>query len=232
MEPRAKGRKRKKRTEGRFDLMPHSVKLSGGYRALIGRPAIALLHDLMMQYTGTNNGRIVACERALRPLGWRSKGVIQRAVSDLVDHGLLIRTRQGSRPSKASLYALPWQDLDRHPDYDAGTAEAFAAMRRAYLSYVPSPVQKKPFPKRAGKNAIGPPPDGVESAAIAPPHGVEGLSVAPSHGAIRHLNGRPPTPSHGAYLDTPSARSNAESVSEGQKPRGGTRATRPRTQGA
>ena len=228
MEPRAKGRKRPSRTEGRFDLVPHSVKLAPGYRALTGRPAICLLHDLMMQYTGTNNGRIVACERALRPLGWRSKGVIQRAVSDLVDHGLLIRTRQGSRPSKASLYALPWRSLDRHPhdEYDPGTLEAFTKLRRIYLEFVPPQRPRKVCAPRAEKNASRPPLNGVEAEFTGPLNGVEGPLATPLDGPVMHLNGRPPTPFSGDCIDTPSARSAAQGDSKGGKPRGGPRAPR------
>ena len=63
--------------EGDMDMWK-SIKL---YRAL-GYPARALLIDIARQYTGSNNGRLVACARYLKPLGWNSNDTVSRALAN------------------------------------------------------------------------------------------------------------------------------------------------------
>ncbi len=98
---------------GRFTALPHNVIHSTEYRAL-SYSARSLLFDIAAQYNRTNNGKLVACEKYLKPLGWNSNGTISKAIKDLVASGLLIQTRQGMRPpySQAAWFALGWFSLD------------------------------------------------------------------------------------------------------------------------
>lgn len=98
---------------GRFTALPHYVIHSQEYRAL-SFSARSLLFDIAAQYNGTNNGKLVACEKYLKPLGWNSNGTISKAIKDLVASGLLIQTRQGMKPpySQAAWFAIGWFSLD------------------------------------------------------------------------------------------------------------------------
>ena len=97
--------------------MPHVVIDSPSYQAL-GFAARALLIDIARQYTGSNNGRLVACAKAMRPRGWNSNGTISRALVQLKATGLLIETRMGMRPNRAAWIALGWVSLDESNGLD------------------------------------------------------------------------------------------------------------------
>ena len=106
-----------KRDGARFLALPHVVIDSPSYQSL-GFAARALLIDIARQYTGTNNGRLVACAKAMRPRGWNSNGTITRALVELKETGLLIETRMGMRPNRAAWFALGWVSLDETSGLD------------------------------------------------------------------------------------------------------------------
>ena len=100
-----------KRDGDRHIAFPHVVIDSPSYRGL-GYAARALLLDMARQYTGSNNGRLVACNKYLKPLGWKSHDTVTRALGELKDANLLIETRMGMRPNRAAWFALGWYTLD------------------------------------------------------------------------------------------------------------------------
>jgi len=102
---------RSKRDGDRHIALPHVVIDSPSYRAL-GYAARALLIDIARQYTGSNNGRLVACDKYLKPMGWNSHDTVSRALVAIKDAGLLIETRMGMRPNRAAWFALGWYALD------------------------------------------------------------------------------------------------------------------------
>lgn len=101
----------KKRDSGRFIQLPCVVLESAAYRGL-NHAARSLLTDLAMQYVGDNNGALVACEKYLKPLGWKSNQSVTRALKELQDAKLIQQTRLGMRPNRAAWYALTWLALD------------------------------------------------------------------------------------------------------------------------
>lgn len=105
-----KGNK-EKRDGGGFVALPFVVIDSPSYQGL-GFAARALLIDIARQHTGSNNGRLVACAKAMRPRGWNSNGTVSRALKELQASGLLIQTRLGMKPNRAAWFALGWQSLD------------------------------------------------------------------------------------------------------------------------
>lgn len=126
--------------EGGFVAIPWSVLDSPAYAAL-SHPARSLLLELARQYTGNNNGRLLASAAYLSTRGWKSSDVIARAKLVLTDAGFIHQTVQGHRPNKASWYALTWQTLDRQSGLDHGAFESFrrGSFRTApLLSLVPS----------------------------------------------------------------------------------------------
>ena len=110
-------RSKEKRDGDRYIALPHVVIDSPSYRQL-GYAARALLIDIARQYTGSNNGRLVACTKYLKPMGWTSNDTITRAVGELKNAGLLIETRMGMRPNRAAWFALGWYTLDASDGMD------------------------------------------------------------------------------------------------------------------
>lgn len=108
-----KGRRKK----GRFGMFPKAVHDSQAYRSLSPRAAKLLL-DILMQYHGTNNGDLDASFHNLKPYGWGSKNNLHRAAMELLDSGLIYRTRKGGRNNTCSLYAITWKPIDecRHKE--------------------------------------------------------------------------------------------------------------------
>lgn len=100
-----------KRDGGAFVAIPLSVLQSRAYLDA-GPYARMLLIDLAMQYKGDNNGDLCAAWKVMQPRGWRSEETLQKAKRELLDQGLIVETRKGARPNKASLYALTWCALD------------------------------------------------------------------------------------------------------------------------
>ena len=104
-------RSKSKRDGSQYTALPHVVIDSPSYRAL-GYAARALLIDIARQYTGSHNGRLVACDKYLKPMGWNSHDTISRALTAIKEAGLLIETRMGMRPNRAAWFALGWYALD------------------------------------------------------------------------------------------------------------------------
>lgn len=102
---------RDKRDGGAFMTLPFSVLNSRAY--IDASPhARMLLFDLFLQYRGDNNGDLSACWKFMQARGWRSETTLTKAKRELIDAGLIVETRKGARPNKASLYAVTWCDLD------------------------------------------------------------------------------------------------------------------------
>ncbi len=187
---RAKWKAQKDKRDGQqFIAVPLVVLESPGYRAA-SHVARSLLMDLAMQYSGRNNGRLVACPKYLQPLGWRSNDTVVRGRRELLDLGLLVETRKGGFPNTASWYALTWQALD--------VSEGLDINPKLYRTgaYRVAPAQ----------NAPPVPHGGAGRTAIVPAGGVRPSIAAPSGGAIPAPPTPAPVPSGGAYLELPSAR--------------------------
>lgn len=170
--------------------IPWSVVDSPAYAGL-GHPSKALLLEIARQFVRDNNGRLLCSRAYLEPRGWRSADVIDRAKKELIEAGFLFETVKGHRPNKASWYAITWQTLDRHPDYDPGALGGFE--RGSY--------RKSPPPK----NVALCPSSGTGGAPIAPSGGTAGPLPAPSRGTMRKQFTPSPAPSPGHLLDKPSA---------------------------
>jgi hypothetical protein len=100
-----------KRDSGGFVALLHPLLDSAAYRSL-GYAARCLLTDIARQYKGHNNGCLVACDKYLKPLGWSSHQTISSSLKQLMEVGLIIRTRLGMKPNKAAWYALAWYEID------------------------------------------------------------------------------------------------------------------------
>lgn len=191
------------RVAGAFVALPLSVLDSPAYAAA-SHTDRALLIEIARQCVGDNNGRLLASRAYLAGRGWKSAGVIHRAVQNLLALNLIHQTVQGHRPNKASWFALTWRLLDPHPGYDPGAAATFE--RGSYLRAVAlQPVRRLP-PRRAGKNAGLCPMAGTEMPPIGPLEGQGQAAPVPLDGPVQAPTHAPPVPFKGHHLETPSAR--------------------------
>lgn len=101
----------------RFLALPHTVMDASAFLKL-SAPAVRLLLDIARQYSGTNNGKLVACSRYLATRGWKSHDTAQRARRELEAAGFIVQTRAGARPNRAAWFALTWAGLDWIPEMD------------------------------------------------------------------------------------------------------------------
>lgn len=132
---RNKGRKSGSgRDPGLFIALPWLVMDSPAYQCL-SMHARALLLEIARQYMHDNNGRLLCSRAYMLKRGWKSADMLAKAKRELLEGGFIHETVKGHRPNKASWYAVTWQTLDRHPDFDAGAAEGF--VRSAYRALVP-----------------------------------------------------------------------------------------------
>jgi hypothetical protein len=144
MSKRAQSRRGGGRDPGGFLALPWSVLDSSAYQSL-SMHARALLLEVARQYVRDNNGRLLASRAYMAQRGWNSVDMLTKAKRELLEGGFIFETVKGHRPNRASWYAITWQALDTHPDFDQGAAAAFR--RSAYLDGS-SPPMPKPRPSR------------------------------------------------------------------------------------
>ena len=123
------------RDGGQFAAIPHNVLNSHAYLSL-GAYAVKLLIDMLVQFRGSNNGDLCASFSVMQKRGWRSKETLQNAKKELIEACLIVETRKGMRPNKASLYAVTWHPLDTCGGKLDMSPQAFP--RGAYKQYQPT----------------------------------------------------------------------------------------------
>lgn len=102
---------------GLYAAIPHTVLDSVAFKGA-SHPAKALLHDLIRQHSGNNNGHLHLSFSWLEGRCWKSRDVIQRAKAELIGRGLLIQTRQGGLNIGASRFALTWLSISNFVGLD------------------------------------------------------------------------------------------------------------------
>jgi len=100
-----------KRDSGTFITLPLCVLNGAAYLGLSSHARMLLL-DLAAQYRGNNNGDLCAAFSMMKVRGWKSTHTLLAAKLALIEAGLIVETRKGACPSKASLYALTWHSID------------------------------------------------------------------------------------------------------------------------
>lgn len=103
----------------KFVAIPVPVLESPEYRALPDA-ARSLLIDLLMQFTGKNNGRVSTSFVAMQRYGWTSKSKLERAKAALLQAPFVLVTRRGRPPSTSEWVGVTWLplDFDRTMDVD------------------------------------------------------------------------------------------------------------------
>lgn len=70
--------------------------------------AVALFHHMLTKFNGGNNGNISATLSMMKHFGWSSSATLSSAMKELLEHGLIKKTRQGGMGAmkQCSLYAF------------------------------------------------------------------------------------------------------------------------------
>ena len=125
-----------KRPPGRFYTLPAVVLQSSAFVSLSAQ-AVKLLLDLLEQYRGDDNGRLICTWAHMHEKrGWKSRDTLNNARAELIAAGFLFETVKGRRPNRASWFALTFFALDPNDDYDA-SPQAFPYLAFADLPTVP-----------------------------------------------------------------------------------------------
>lgn len=88
-----------------------------------GYSARALLLELASQLRAKhgniyNNGDLTTAFSVLRLRGWNDQKTIRAAANELVEAGLIVKTRQGRKPNVCTLYALTWLPLNESTELE------------------------------------------------------------------------------------------------------------------
>lgn len=159
---------------GRFIALPHQV-IDTREQAALPHAARSLLILIARQYSGRNNGRLVATPKYLERYGWRSHNSTTRCLRQLSDAGLIIQTRIGTRPNRAAWYAITWQSLDHDREMD---------------------IEARQFRRFSGTPLS--PTTGIARTGIAPAMGIRTSPSIPTTGAMRADLGAALSPSRGS----------------------------------
>lgn len=101
---------RKKKKE-RFVGIPYYVVISEPW-ARLKAPEVKLLVDLLMQYSGRNNGMLSPSYTLMKERGW-AKSSLYRAYVALVYHGFIVVTREGWKQRGCpTLVAITFYGID------------------------------------------------------------------------------------------------------------------------
>ncbi|NMG46579.1 hypothetical protein GO613_00450 [Azoarcus communis] len=150
------------------ELSPHGIKLLIDFMAMLGPNA-------------TRNGDVSLAPKLMAVRGWSGRETLGAAVRELIDHGLLIQTRQGSRLD-CSLFACTLYPMDcdlRKLDVGPGSYRVTDWMHGGALANPPTETNKAVWrharkgastgSRKAGKTqTVAPPRDEVPAKRPAP----------------------------------------------------------------
>lgn len=99
-----------KREAGQFVPLTTELLRSPAISTLSAH-ASKLLWNLLAQYNGVNNGDLSIVWSLMVKHGWRSKSTLYKACKELIDRGLIVKSRQGGS-HMPTLYALTFFNID------------------------------------------------------------------------------------------------------------------------
>lgn len=103
-----------KRIKHPYAAIEHRVIDSEAYADLT-YAARALLIQIARQLTKDNNGHLQATFSYMKRFGF-SENTLSRAISELIAHGIIFRTRSGGYQQGAAKYAVTWLPISKITD--------------------------------------------------------------------------------------------------------------------
>ncbi|ARU30790.1 hypothetical protein CAP31_03265 [Sulfuriferula sp. AH1] len=109
---RATKKKFTENTQGSYSAIPHALLDSVAYQGC-SFSAKALLFEIARQHNRAkaNNGHLHCVYTWLSKRGWQSKATSAKALAELIDRKLIIKTRQGGFNAGSCKYALSWLEI-------------------------------------------------------------------------------------------------------------------------
>ncbi|GAB1394785.1 hypothetical protein MASR1M60_29490 [Rhodocyclaceae bacterium] len=168
-----KRRKPPEAVNGSYTPVPHALLDSAAFLGASTR-AKALLFDLLRQHNGGNNGHLQLSVKWLLTRGWTSTDQIQKAKSELLERGLVIKTRLGGLGIGPDQYALTWLNI---ADFKGLELRPGSYYPGAWRMLDAPPTAKRDDHSSVRNNPV--PQDGIESGSAVPSRGtVESISAA------------------------------------------------------
>lgn len=190
---------------GSYTAIPHRVLDSKAFMGASNR-AKAMLFELCRQHNGRNNGHFQLSVGWLRKRGWKSNDQIQKAKTELLDRGLVIKTRLGGLSAGPDWFALTWAPICNYDGLDISSSD-----------YHPGKwcfMDKLPIIRKQGART-------VTRDSTVPLNGIEQAQSVPPQGTKKTIFSHSPVPPHGnnEYCQLPTSRSKSRVV--GKKGRSG-----------
>lgn len=104
----------RKYKSGSFAGIPRIVMTTKSYRGLSTK-AKALLIEMAFMLNKNNNGDISVSFAVMKKFGWKRNATIHKAVKELQEARLVMKTRDGAfryPKSVCALYAVTWRGID------------------------------------------------------------------------------------------------------------------------
>lgn len=117
-----------------YAAIPRQVMRSADFRAL-GPNAVRVLLWLAHNFKGRNNGDLAATLSLAKYWGIGGKDTLSNAIEQLIEAGMIVRTREGrfTNPGgRCALYALTWLPIDDCPGKDLDVRQTHGALRLAW----------------------------------------------------------------------------------------------------
>lgn len=203
------------------ELSPHAAKLLLDLLALLGPNA-------------TKNGDLSLSPKVMQVRGWSGRETLRSAVSELLEHGLLVQTRQGGRKD-CSLFAVTLYPLDcdlRKLDVGPGSYTS----RDWETAGLNTPTEENPAAWRRARKQFGMTRHGTKSPELVPPRdkvtkrNPEKEALCPATGQNPPISGIGVAPPRVTYLEKPSTGQRSK-ASKGRTTLHMARAGRQKTEG-
>lgn len=135
---------------GTFAAVPHRLLDSVAFMGASHR-ARSLLFELLRQHNGINNGRLQLTRPYLAERGWRSSDQIRKAEAELIERGLIVKTKQGGLNHGPNWFALSWLAIS---DFRGLDIQASGYSQGAYSLLDPLPGKDLPVIRNCVKRAV------------------------------------------------------------------------------
>lgn len=162
----ARKTKRPEQPSGQYVALPYMILDSVAYQGA-SHTARNLLIEAVRQHNGQNNGHLQLSTSWLKKRGWTSADVIHRAKLELVERGLLLKTRLGGLNNGPDLWALNWLAISNPTGLDVRHVD------RAWAFYKDPEKQKKRSVPRNGADPL----DGTDVTRSVPSNGSKLVSL-------------------------------------------------------
>lgn len=135
---------------GTYAALPHRLLDSVAFMGASHR-ARSLLLELIRQHKGSNNGRLHLTRPYLAERGWRSSDQIRKAETELIERGLIVKTKQGGLNHGPNWFALTWLPISDFRELDI---QASGYSQGAYSLLNPLPGKDSPVTRNCVKRAV------------------------------------------------------------------------------